>query len=57
MFKRLLVPLDGSRLAESILPPALYFAGQFGATIVLFHVIEAGAPAEVHGERHLTADH
>lgn len=56
MFKRLLVPLDGSRLAESILPPALYFAGQFGATIVLFHVIEASAPAEVHGERHLTAD-
>ena len=56
MFKRILVPLDGSRLAESILPPALYLAGTFGATVVLFHVIEASAPAEVHGERHLTAD-
>src|SRR5512146_2289670 len=54
MFKRLLVPLDGSPLAESVLPAALYFAGHLGATIILFHAIEVGAPATVHGQRHLS---
>ncbi len=53
MFKRLLLPLDGSRLAESVLPPALFLAERFGATIVLFHAIEQDAPATVHGQRHL----
>lgn len=53
MFKRLLVPLDGSRLAESVLPAAQTIAGCFGATIVLFHALEQGAPATIHGERHL----
>ena len=56
MLKRLLVPLDGSRLAEAILPAALFFAEHFAATVVLFHVIEESAPANVHGERHLAAD-
>jgi nucleotide-binding universal stress UspA family protein len=53
MFKRLLVPLDGSQLAESVLPAATYFAECFGATIVLFHALEQGARATIHGERHL----
>ena len=54
MFKHLLIPLDGSALAESVLPTAAYLAGVTGATITLLHVIEHNAPAEVHGERHLT---
>ncbi len=53
MFKRILVPLDGSRLAESVLSSALFFAEQFGAKIILFHAVEQAAPATVHGERHL----
>lgn len=53
MFKRLLVPLDGSRLAESVLPVATYLAERFSATIVLFHAVEAGASSTVHGQRHL----
>jgi len=53
MFKRLLVPLDGSRLAEAALPPAAYLANRLDAAITLVHIIERSASAEVHGERHL----
>lgn len=51
----LLVPLDGSRLAEATLPPAMTLAERLGARVTLLHVMERGAPATVHGERHLTA--
>jgi nucleotide-binding universal stress UspA family protein len=51
--QRLLVPLDGSRLAEAVLPIAARLAQAFGATITLLHVIEKGAPSRVHGEPHL----
>ena len=54
MFKHLLVPLDGSRLSEAALPAAVYLARTLGARVTLFHVIERGAPQEIHGERHLT---
>jgi len=54
VFNRLLLPLDGSRLAEAALPAAAGIAAAFGSTIVLLHVIERGAPATVHGERHFT---
>lgn len=52
-FRKLLVPLDGSRLAEAVLPPALLLAERFGATVALLHVLERGAPETVHGEPHL----
>ncbi len=54
MIQHLLVPLDGSRLAESPLPAAAYLAERFGARLTLLHCIEHHAPAEIHGERHLT---
>jgi nucleotide-binding universal stress UspA family protein len=53
MFKHLLVPLDGSRMAEGSLAAAVYLAGVSGAAITLFHVIERAAPQDIHGERHL----
>jgi nucleotide-binding universal stress UspA family protein len=53
MFKHLLVPLDGSALAESALPAAAYFANIFGASVTLLHIVERNAPKEVHQERHL----
>ncbi|HEX7594387.1 MAG TPA: universal stress protein [Anaerolineae bacterium] len=53
MFRRLLVPLDGSRLAESVLPAAQSLAECFHAALVLFHAVEQAAPATVHGDRHL----
>jgi len=55
VFKHLLVPLDGSSLAEAALAPAAFLAAKAGAKVTLLHVIERGAPPTVHGARHLTA--
>ncbi|MGH2458553.1 MAG: universal stress protein [Chloroflexota bacterium] len=52
-FRRLLVPLDGSPMAESALPIATRIADACGAAMTLLHIVERGAPAQVHGERHL----
>jgi nucleotide-binding universal stress UspA family protein len=52
-FRKLLVPLDGSRLAEAVLPVTMLLAKAFGATVALLHVMEQDAPETVHGERHL----
>jgi nucleotide-binding universal stress UspA family protein len=54
MFDHILVPLDGSRLAEAALPAAVYLADKLGSSITLIHIIERNAPEEVHSERHLT---
>lgn len=53
MFKRLLVPLDGSGMAEAALPAAAFFAAKFNATVTLVHVVERNAPREIHGQPHL----
>jgi nucleotide-binding universal stress UspA family protein len=53
MFKHILVPLDGSQLAEAVLPAARYLAEASLAKVTLIHVLERDAPATVHGERHL----
>ncbi len=50
---QILVPLDGSSLAESVLPAAARLGEKTGATISLFHVIERDAPDRVHGYSHL----
>ncbi len=52
--RKILVPLDGSALAESVLPAAASFAKKTDATVTLFHVIERDAPERVHGQTHLT---
>src|SRR4051794_16327382 len=56
MFVHLLVPLDGSGLAETVLPyvRALVHAFDNRPTVTLVHLIERDAPASVHGARHLT---
>jgi nucleotide-binding universal stress UspA family protein len=53
MFKRLLVPLDGSKLSEASLSIAAYLAQTFGASVMLLHIIERDAPKEIHSDRHL----
>jgi nucleotide-binding universal stress UspA family protein len=53
MFKRLLVPLDGSKLSEASLPIAAYLAQTLGASVMLLHIIERDAPKEIHSDRHL----
>ncbi len=52
--RSLLLPLDGSDLAENSLPAAVYFARLEGASVTLIHVIEKGARNRVHNSRHLT---
>ena len=54
MFKQILVPLDGSKLAESALPAAGTLAKVLKARINLLHVIEQDAPKEIHRDRHLS---
>jgi nucleotide-binding universal stress UspA family protein len=51
-FTRILVALDGSRLAEAVLPAACSLARALGACLVLVHVLEREPPATVHGEPH-----
>jgi nucleotide-binding universal stress UspA family protein len=52
--KHVLVPLDGSRLAECVLPAAAYLAAILPASVTLLHIIEHHAPPAVHSEHHLT---
>ncbi|HEY3247093.1 MAG TPA: universal stress protein [bacterium] len=54
MFTHLLVPLDGSVLAESALPAAIALAQRLPARITAVHVVEPHAAPTVHGDRHLT---
>ena len=54
MFKHILVPLDGSTLAEAALPAAASLALIFKAPVTLLHIIEQDAPDEIHRDRHLT---
>lgn len=54
MFKSILVPLDGSHLAEAGLPAAASLAEKLNAPVTLLHIIEQNAPEAVHHERHLT---
>jgi nucleotide-binding universal stress UspA family protein len=54
MFRHLLVPLDGSKLAEVVLPAVADLARRAGARVTLLHVLEEHPPSDVHGDRHLT---
>lgn len=53
MFRHILVPLDGSELAEAALPAAVYLAELCNAAVTLVHVAEEHPPSEIHGEPHL----
>jgi nucleotide-binding universal stress UspA family protein len=55
-FDRVLVPLDGSRLAEASLPLAKALARRLGSVLVLVHAVEEDPPPEVHGEVHLASE-
>ncbi len=53
MFSHLLVPLDGSALAESALPVAVALGAESSTQVTLLHVLEESPPAQVHGASHL----
>lgn len=53
MLQHFLIPLDGSKLAESILPVAQTLARVCHARVTLLHVVEPAAPSTIHGQAHL----
>ena len=53
MFRHLLVPLDGSQLAERAMHAVRPLAEALDADVTLLHVIERNAPRTVHGQPHL----
>lgn len=55
MIKKLLIPLDGSHLAETVLPLASLLAEKLGASVTLLHLIERHPPSTIHGDRHLAS--
>src|ERR1700680_714989 len=52
--RHLIVPLDGSRLAEAALPITRQLAQKLGAPVTLVHLIERHPPHHIHGEHHLS---
>src|SRR5262245_37636617 len=46
MYERVLVPLDGSELAEGILPIAQKLVGPLDAELILLRVVQPISPAE-----------
>ncbi len=62
MYKRIVVPLDGSKLAEQALPHAVAQAEKFGAELVLLQVLEPlpdvsfSAPAAVRRAEQKSAE-
>jgi nucleotide-binding universal stress UspA family protein len=53
VIRRILVPLDGTDLAEAALPVAAALCAKLGAEVVLVHLLEKRAPRAVHGRPHL----
>lgn len=53
-YGRILIPLDGSHLAEAVVPTAFGLVEALGAELLLLHVVERRPPRTVHGEPHLT---
>ncbi len=52
-FNKLLIPLDGSHLAETVLPLVGHLAQACKSQVMLLHIIERGVSPTIHGERHL----
>lgn len=56
MYKRALVPLDGSTVAEAIIPFVLEIAGPLDIEVVLLRVLAPMAPTVVEGSRHVIVE-
>jgi nucleotide-binding universal stress UspA family protein len=54
MPSHLLIPLDGSSLAEAALPVAETLARCLPARMTLLHLLEANPAESIHGDKHLT---
>ena len=56
MYKRAMVPLDGSSVAEAIIPFILDIAGPLDMEVVLLRVVEPIAPMVIEGSRHVEVE-
>jgi len=56
MYKRVLIPVDGSEVAESILPFILEIAGPLDLEVVLLQVNRPMPPYAVEGTRYIEMD-
>ncbi len=53
MYKRVVVPLDGSPVAEEIVPFILEIAGPLDLEVVLLRVVPPMVPHVIEGSRHV----
>ena len=56
MINHLLIPLDGSYLAEIVLPYAKTLFKAFHPKVTLIHMLEKDTPGTIHGEKHLASE-
>lgn len=56
MYKRALVPLDGSPFAEAILPFIIQIAGPLDLEVILLRVVQPRPPAVVEGSRNVVIE-
>jgi nucleotide-binding universal stress UspA family protein len=56
MYKRALVPLDGSPVAETVLPFILDIAGPLDMEVLLLRVVQPVPPVVIEGSRHVIVE-
>ena len=56
MYKRALIPLDGSPVGETILPFILEIAGPLDMDVVLLRVVHPVPPMVIEGSRHVVIE-
>jgi len=56
MYKRAIVPLDGSPVAETILPFILEIAGPLDMEVILLRVVQPVPPVVIEGSRHVVVE-
>jgi nucleotide-binding universal stress UspA family protein len=56
MFKRVLVTLDGSKVAEGVLPLLEQIAGPLDLEVTLLRVLQPLPPNAIEGTRHVTVE-
>src|SRR5687767_13189422 len=56
MYRRVVVPLDGSPLAEGILPFILQIAAPLDLEVTLVRVMQSIMPQAIEGTRHFMVD-
>ena len=56
MFKRVIVPLDGSKVAEGVLPLLTQIAGPLDLEVTLLRVLQPLPPDVIEGTRYITIE-